>query len=67
MMNDAKKQANQPDTTNSVSQVVKRMHQEYSKTGVYNASDLHRVFGNPKDSVGFASSLFSPASNQKRK
>jgi len=66
-MTGAKKQANQPDIANSVSQVVKRMHQEYSRTGVYNTSDLHRVLGNPKDSVGFASSLFAPASNQKRK
>ena len=55
------------DDTNSVVEVVRRMQTEYAQTGLYNSTDLQRVLGNPKDSVGFTSPSYTSPGNHKKK
>lgn len=66
-MNFVKRKDMKQDNTSTVVEVVRRLHTEYARTGLYNPSDLQRVLGNPKDSVGFTSKAYESTGNRKLK
>ncbi len=44
----------------TVSETAMEMHKHFHENGYYRAEDMERVFGDPRDSVGFSvSSTFS--------
>jgi len=51
----------------NVGDIVRRMQNEYNKTGLYKATDLRTVLGDPKKSVGFTSPTYVTGGNIKQR